>query len=46
LRADGHAAIGADLDERAHAPDIVPPRAAWSRPHPGTVFSPGLVPSP
>ena len=28
LRADGHAAIAADLDGGAHAPHIVPPRAA------------------
>jgi len=24
----GHASVAADFDERAHAPDIIPPRAA------------------
>ena len=44
LRADRDAAIGADGQWRAHAPDIVPPRAARDRPHYGTVFFPGLIP--
>jgi len=32
LMADGHAAVGADLQGRAHAPDIRPPRTARPRP--------------
>lgn len=27
LCADGDATVAADLDDRAHAPDIIPPRA-------------------
>ena len=46
LRADGHAAIGADLDESAPTPDIVPPKAAWRGPQHRTVFFPGLIPGP
>ena len=46
LGADGHAAIAADLDEGAHAPHIVPPRAARGRPQDGAVFFPGLIPRP
>ena len=45
LRAARDAAIGADGQWRAHAPDIVPPRAARDRPQDGAVFFPGLIPS-
>ena len=38
LRADGHAAIGADVDEGAHAPDISPPRATRGRAAERSVF--------
>ena len=46
LRADGHAAIGSDFDEGAHAPYIIPPRTTGRWPQDGTIFFPGLVPSP
>ena len=46
LRADGHATVAADLDDRAHAPHIIPPRAAGCGAERGTLFLLGLVPSP
>ena len=46
LCADGHTASGADLDEGAHTPHIVPPRAAGRGPQERTVFLSGLVPGP
>jgi len=46
LRADRHATVGADLDERADTPHIVPPRAARCRAHHRTVFFLGPVPGP
>ena len=46
LRTDGHAAVGADFDERADAPHIRPPWAARGRSHHRTVFFFGLVPGP
>src|SRR5882762_8092991 len=46
LGANRHSAIGSDLNEGAHAPDIIPPRATWHWSHDRTVFFPGLVPSP
>src|SRR5271165_3281301 len=46
LGADRDAPIRADLDMGAHAPHIGPPSTAWGFPHNGTVFLPGLVPSP
>ena len=44
LRADGHATIAADLDGRAHAPHLIPPRAAGRGAEHGTLFLLGLVP--
>ena len=44
LGADGHATVGADFEERAHAPDIIPPGAAWSRTQDGALFFFGVVP--
>ena len=44
LRADRHATVAADLDERAHAPDIIPPRAAGCWPQDGAFFLAGLIP--
>ena len=46
LGADGYAAIAADLEGGAHAPDIRPPGARWHWAHHRTVFLPGLVPGP
>ena len=46
LSADGHAAITADLDEGAHAPDVIPPRATGCRPQDGAFFFSGLIPGP
>ena len=46
LRADGHATIAADLDGPAHAPHIIPPRAAGRGAERGTLFLLGLVPGP
>jgi hypothetical protein len=46
LRANGYAAIAADFDEGAHAPDIIPPRATWGWPPDGAFFFSGLVPGP
>ena len=46
LRADGHATVAADLDGRAHAPDIIPPRATGCGAQHGALFLPGLVPGP
>ena len=46
LRADGHATVAADLDGRAHAPHIIPPRATGCGAQHGTLFLPGLVPGP
>ena len=46
LRADGHAAIAADLQRRAHAPDIIPPGATRDWPQDGAFFFPGLLPGP
>ena len=38
LGADGHAPIGADFEECAHAPDVIPPGAARSRAQDGALF--------
>ena len=46
LRADGHAAIGADFDESAHAPHVIPPRATRGGPQDGAFFFAGLLPRP
>ena len=46
LRADGHAAIGADLQDRAHAPHVVPPSTAWGPTDHGASFLEGLIPGP
>jgi hypothetical protein len=46
LSADGDTAVGADLDRRAHAPNVVPPRTVRNRADHRTVFFPGLVPGP
>ena len=46
LRADGHAAIAADADEGAHAPDIIPPRTTRGGPQNGAFFLFGLIPGP
>ena len=46
LRADGNAPVAADLDERAHAPDVIPPRAAGRGPQDGAFFFLGLCPGP
>src|SRR5258706_13851966 len=45
LRADGHPAVGADLEGRAHAPDIIPPGAARCWTQCGALFLAGLIPS-
>src|SRR5258706_5391898 len=37
LGANGHAAIAADFERGAHAPDISPPRTAWGRAQSGAV---------
>jgi hypothetical protein len=46
LRADGHRAVGADLDKGAHTPHIGSPRAVRGRSDNGTVLFLGLVPGP
>ena len=46
LRADRRAPIAADLDDGAHAPHMVPPRAAGCRPQDRAFFLAGLSPSP
>jgi len=46
LRADRHAAIAAHLDDRAHAPDIIPPRAAGRWPQDRAFFFASLLPGP
>ena len=46
LCANGHAAIGAGFEGRAHAPHIIPSRAAWGRTQGGALFIPGLIPGP
>ena len=46
LGADRHAPIAADLDCSAHAPYIIPPRAAGRGPQDGAFFFPGLIPRP
>src|SRR5437867_2336429 len=46
LSADGDAAVGADPDRCAYAPNVVPPWAAWDGAHHRTVFLLGLVPGP
>ncbi len=45
LRADGHAAIGAGLEEGAEAPNKGPPGAAWGWAQDGALGAPGAVPS-
>ena len=44
LRPDGHPTIGADLEGRAHAPHIGPPRAARGGSQHRTIFFLRLVP--
>ena len=44
LGADGHAAIRADLDRGAHAPDIRPPGTAGCGPQGRALFFPRLIP--
>lgn len=44
LCADRHATVGADLDGRAHAPHVRPPRAARGRAQRRALFQAGLVP--
>ena len=44
LRADGRAAIQADLEGRAHAPDIRPPGTAGRGPQGRALFFPRLLP--
>ena len=44
LRADRHAPIAADLDHGAHAPHIIPPRAAGCGADDGSFFFVGLIP--
>ena len=44
LRADGDAPVVADLDECAHAPEIIPPRTARGRAQDGAFFFFGGVP--
>ena len=46
LRADRHAAIAADFEGSAHAPNVVPPRATRCWPQGGALFFPGLLPRP
>jgi len=41
LGVDGHAAIRADLERGALAPDVRPPRAAWSGAQGVALFAPG-----
>jgi hypothetical protein len=45
LGADWNAAIGADLDRGANAPNIRPTRATGDRAQNGATFFPGAVPS-
>ena len=44
LGANGHTTIGANLDRRAQAPDVIPPGAARCRAEDRAVFLFGLVP--
>lgn len=44
LRADGDAPVAADLDDRAHAPHIIPPRATGHGPQDRAFFFFGLLP--
>ena len=44
LGADGHASVGADFEKGAHAPDIIPPWAAWCWTQHGTFFFFGIIP--
>jgi hypothetical protein len=44
LGADGYAAIGADFDVRADAPNKGPPGAAWGRPEDGAFLLAGKFP--
>ena len=44
LSADRNAAIGADLDGGAQAPNIRPPRAAWGWAEDGAFFQAGQIP--
>ena len=46
LRADRPATVAADLDGRAHAPHIIPPRAAGRWPQDGALFFSGLIRGP
>jgi len=46
LGADRHAAVAADLDRGAEAPDVIPPRAAGDGTQDGTFFFAGLIPGP
>ena len=45
LGADGHASVVADFEERAHAPDIIPPGTAGCRAQGGALFFFGVGPS-
>jgi len=44
LRADRHATVAADLDDRAHAPHVIPPGATGCGPQDGAFFFFGLIP--
>ena len=44
LCADGHTAIGTDVQGSAHAPHIMPPRAVRCRTQCGALFLAGLIP--
>ena len=44
LGADGYATVAADLDDGAHAPHVIPPRAAGRRAQDGAFFFFGLGP--
>src|ERR1700690_3786205 len=44
LSANGDAAVGANLNRGAHAPDVGPPRAEGDGTHDRTIFSLGLIP--
>src|SRR5271155_3856578 len=44
LRADGNAAIGADFDGGANAPNIRPPSTSGGRAQDGSIFFLGAVP--
>jgi len=44
LRAERHASIAADLDDRSDAPHVIPPRTAGRGTHGGAFFFSGLIP--